>query len=267
MRTLKANLLTFIFILVSFMPTFSQQKESKTVKSKENIFTNTINKLGDKQISVAKHPEFAFQLPEMAGNLKFGVIVGDHSKWCSDTKQVRSEFKNNILTYRISDPILGKGSLTFNVISLSNTDGILIEVSGDRLPENTQLLWAFGGAYGKLLNENDQPTLKPEFCKYNVFSVEWTAFTVYYGESMRLRVIQGVMPISSEIRLSDAHQQESPLAFFNSGKKTDAPALAATVPLENGGKDYFCIYKQNAQADYNYYMLPELFEKEISSNK
>lgn len=264
---MKFRSLFFLLLFFSFTIAFSQKKENKAPKSKETTFSTTIKKQGNKFISASKHPEFAFQLPEMAGNLKFGVIVGGESKWFTDAKQIRTDFKNNLLTYQISDPILGKGNLVFKVISLSNTDGILIEVMGDNLPENAQLLWTFGGSYGKLLSESEQPLLKPEFCKYNVFSVEWTAFTVYYGESMRLRVIQGVMPISSEIRLSDAHQQESPLTFFNSGKKTDAPALAGLLPLDNSKKEYFCIYRQNSRADYNYYMLPELFEQEFSSKK
>jgi chlorite dismutase len=72
------------------------------------------------------------------------------------------------------------------------------------------------------------------------------------------------MPVSSEIRLSDAYMQQSPLSFFESGKKTDAPALAAVLPLKSGQKEYFCIYRQNEKADYNHYMLPALFRKETA---
>ncbi|MDT4882711.1 hypothetical protein FQZ97_1186900 [compost metagenome] len=61
------------------------------------------------------------------------------------------------------------------------------------------------------------------------------------------------------IRLSDASRKDTPLAFFESGKKTEAPALAAVLPLKNGQKEYICIYRQNAAADYNYFMLPEVF--------
>ena len=63
-------------------------------------------------------------------------------------------------------------------------------------------------------------------------------------------------------RLSDGHKQDTPLTLFTSGKKTDAPVLAATCLIRKGEKVYFCAYKQNAKADYTDYMLPELFYQE-----
>lgn len=258
---------TFSLLILVLFTSYVFAQQSKKSNATEVNFPYILQKQEQKSITAAKHPEFGFQLPEMAGNLKFGIIAGSESKWFSDVKQLKTDSKNNQLTYRISDPLLGKGNVLFTVIPLSTTDGILIEVVGYNLPDSIKLVWAFGGSYGKILEKGEAPSLNPNYCKYNVFSVERTSFTVYYGQSMRLRVIQGVMPFSSEIRLADANQQQSPLLFFNSGKKTDAQALAATLPLESGRKEYFCIYKQNSRADYNYYMLPELFEKEISLRK
>lgn len=69
--------------------------------------------------------------------------------------------------------------------------------------------------------------------------------------------------------LSRTHvnRQESPLALHDSSKKTEAPVLTAIIPLKNNNKEYFCIYRQNAKADYNYFMLPELFEKELNGTQ
>jgi hypothetical protein len=92
--------------------------------------------------------------------------------------------------------------------------------------------------------------------------VEGSAFTLYYGESMKLKVVQGVTPPTSDIRLSDAKKQTTPLEFCSSGKKTDAPALSGVFSLQPNEKYYFCFYLQNKDADYNYYMLPDLFTKE-----
>lgn len=213
-------------------------------------------------IMAAEHPEFTFLLPEMAGNLNFGIINGEESKWLSKFEKKQLKKNGNKMIYTLSDPILKNGELIFEVISLSKTDGIIAKVSAKNIPSNIKLFWSYGGAYGKVLKDNETKSLSPLYCHNNIFSVEWTAFTVYYGESMKLKVIQGVMPVKSDIRLSNAHMQSSPLAFYNSGKKTDAPALAATLPLKNNLPEYFCIYKQNDKADYNYYMLPALFEKE-----
>lgn len=134
-----------------------------------------------------------------------------------------------------------------------------MEVSGERLPEEFKLCWAFGacdGADDSAVTDNSIPVAS---CFHNVFSIEGNAFTTYYGESMKLRTVHGVSPIGSEIRLSDGHKQASPLALFNSGKKTDAPVISALYPWKPQEKLYFCFYQRG---DYNYFMLPGLFGKE-----
>jgi hypothetical protein len=200
----------------------------------------------------------------MAGNLKFGIVQGQSSKWLGDFKVKNVKQSGRQLTYRLSDPVLKGGEITVNAVALSSSDGVIIEVSAIKIPDDISLFWSYGGAYGKVLEKTENGSLKPVYCKYNVFSVEWTAFTLYYGQSMKLKTINAVMPVSSEIRLSDAYMQQSPLSFFESGKKTDAPALAAVLPLKSGQKEYFCIYRQNEKADYNHYMLPALFRKETA---
>lgn len=111
-----------------------------------------------------------------------------------------------------------------------------MEVSGERLPEEFKLCWAFGacdGADDSAVTDNSIPVAS---CFHNVFSIEGNAFTTYYGESMKLRTVHGVSPIGSEIRLSDGHKQASPLALFNSGKKTDAPRHLCPMPVETARK-------------------------------
>lgn len=239
---------------------------NKELLAKTNFSYNLPTANNNSEILVADFPEFGFCLPEMAGNLKFGVVIEGVSKWIRDFKDIDAKRNGNRITYIVSDPILKKGNLTFDVISLTSSDGIVLKVNNANMPDNAQLFWSYGGSSGKILEKGQSPFLDPHFCKYNIFSVEHTAFTVYYGQSMRLRVVQGVMPVSSDIRLSDAYTQDSPLAFFESGKDTDAPALTATLPFVKGQNEYFCIYKQNAKADYNYYMLSELFEKEAHTS-
>lgn len=204
------------------------------------------------QIVAASHPGFSFLLPEMAGSLEFGIIQGGKSKWLKDFAGTKVTADRKSVKYLLRGET--SGELVIEAVSLRVTDGLIIQVTARDFPSGTQLFWAYGGASGKT---GSKPELLPEYCKYNVFSVEGTAFTTYYGESMKLKVIQGVMPPASVIRLSDAFRHDTPLAFFESGKKTDAPALAAVLPLEK--EQYFCIYRQNTTADYNYFMLPEVF--------
>lgn len=206
------------------------------------------------RIVAGVHPGFSFLLPEMAGSLEFGIIQGGKSKWLKDFPGTKVSADRCSVKYILRGET--SGELVIEALSLPDTDGLILQVLARDFPAGTKLFWAYGGASGKTASG---PELLPEYCRHNVFSVEGTAFTTYYGESMKLKVIQGVMPPESEIRLSDAFRQDTPLAFFESGKKTDAPALAAILPLKNGRKEYFCIYRQNGVADYNHFMLPELF--------
>lgn len=215
------------------------------------------------RILACKAPEFSFHLPQMAGNFRIGIVRGEKSSWGSDLRRVSVKNNKGKLTYTLKDPLLGDGTITVRATKLTDSDGIIVEVQPENVPADVQLVWSFGGSYGKVLDDKTDSKLKPEYCKYNVFSVERTSFTVYYSESMKLKLFMGVTPLESDIRLSDAHQQQSPLTLFQSGKETDAPTLSATCPIKESEKLYFCFYTQNKKADYNYYMLPALFNREF----
>ncbi|MDR1416304.1 MAG: DUF4450 domain-containing protein [Prevotellaceae bacterium] len=208
------------------------------------------------RVASCDHPEFALLLPHMSGNLKLGIISDNRSAWLNNPQNIKAASTKNGVSYEVTDPLLGKGTLTLRARALNATDGLLVEAEALGVPEGVKLLWAYGGACGKVIDA--EPALAPEYCRNNVFSVEGGAFTLYFGEVMRLKIVQGLTPPESEICLSDARQQSSPLAFFQSGKKTDAPALTGALPLLNGQKYYFCVYVQSAKADYAYYMLPQL---------
>lgn len=207
----------------------------------------------------AQSPEFSFRVPELAGTLRIGLVNGEESVWAHECK-VTNKTQQDTTVYTLRHSLTGKGRLILRTRPLKDTKGIVIEVRAENLPEHTHLFWAFGGACGEMVTASNSPALLlPEYCKDNVFSIERTSFTVYYETNRKLRTFNGITPLNSDIRLSDARRQQSPLSFFRSGKKTDAPALTATCPLKNGENIYFCFYKRNSQADYNYFMLPELF--------
>lgn len=207
---------------------------------------------------------------QAAGTFRLGIVRGEKSFWLSEQPFDLQKAKNGTLTYIFTDIVEKKSELTLQVIPLSDSEGFILEVSAKGIPDDTQLAWGFGACAvtnGEDVRQTTSAPILPALCADNVFSVEGSAFTVYYGESMKLRVVQGITPPASDIRLSDAHRQQSPLDFHRSGKKTDAPALAATCPLKSGEKLYFCFYKQNQKADYMYYMLPALFNKACKRTK
>ena len=195
---------------------------------------------------------FPFHLAKGAGSFRLGVACGEESRWLDECT-----VKQDGLTYRIKDKLWKGGVVKLTICPLTQGQGFVMEVTGERMPEGAQLCWAFGACDGveRTPADNLIPTAS---CFHNVHSIEGNAFTTYYGASMRLRVTQGVAPLKSELRLADGHQQSSPLKLYHSGKKTDAPVIAALTPWRTGEKCYFSIYQR---ADFNYYLLPKVFEE------
>lgn len=205
--------------------------------------------------------------PTPAGTFRIGMGNADSTCWM-DACTLRKQSKGRETVYTVTNKKTNpKGSIELSVIPLTHTDGFILKASA--LMADTDLYWAFGACATQDANADNtsqssyhKAALQPDDCKYNVFSVEGCAFTTYFGESMKLRVVQAVTPLGGEIRLSDAHRQQSPRRFWESGKKTDAPALGGKVKLTVGEPLYFCFYRQNREADYNYYLLPALYNEE-----
>lgn len=168
----------------------------------------------------------AQSLPPPTGIFRLGIAQGEKSRWLEAEEKVEG--------------------LAFHWKALPDTRGFLLEVSISSLSKADTLYWSFG---------NCQPD-----ADVNVFSVEGQAITCYYGESMKLRAVQAVVP-TDDIRLSNGRQDETPRMLYESGKRTDLPVLAGRCPLARGDKLYFCFYEQNDKADYNYYLLPDLFSQ------
>jgi hypothetical protein len=179
------------------------------------------------------------QMKDGAGQLRIGIANGNESRWIS----------------KKSD-----SDVTLTIRQLKSTDGFIVKVERRKSGNAPmQLFWAFGGCSDKP-GSYTADAFAAEDCRDNVFSVEGNAFVTYYGESMKLRVTSGVTPIGSVVRLCDGNAQASPLALYNSGKRTDAPVICGACDWLTDDPLYICIYKQNAAADYNYYMLPGVFD-------
>lgn len=204
-----------------------------------------------------------FRLQNGAGTFRLGIVADEKSVWLDECNIE----KTGDQTYTVKSDKLGTGKVKLTICSLTNTKGVLVEVSGSRLPQTLSLCWAFGGCNESEAASTQDATIPVKDCADNVFSDEENAFTVYYGESMALRTTQGIAPLGSKLILADAHKQNSPLQLLQSGKKTDAPVVCSIYSWNTKEKCYFCFYKQRAAADYNYYMLPQLFENEKQLGK
>lgn len=214
------------------------------------------------QHSFAQSPDWSLLTPELSGTLKLGIINGEESKWLSDFSQVKEKNNPQEITYTAKDKIIEKGKIELIIRPLMDSKGAIMKLNFIDIPENAKLVWTYGGASNQKVDTNNwKPNIIPEDCYQNVFSIEGNSFTLYYGTSRSLKILEALTPSGSPLRLSDAHQQETPLALLLSGKKSTTQVLSADVDIQQSESLYFCFYFLNPKADYNYFMLPKLFEK------
>jgi hypothetical protein len=235
-------------------------------------------------------PEFALYLPGMGGNLKFGLIKNGQSKWLIDANKIETRYRPGSMLYTIKDSLLGEGSILISALSLFDQEGLIVKVEAKNIRGNIQLVTAYGGATGQKFSRDgdigaDPESsfyLKPEYCRDNFYSLNKNAFTVYFGSKKPLteeeryeiqykplkekdsvtnrsdlKKLFGIFPFSSELKLSNANRQQSPVAFFNSDSSS-SPALCSHIKLSNGVY-YFLL--SNTKPSYNYNNLSALFEK------
>ena len=244
-------------------------------------------------------PEFAMYMPRMGGNLKFGLIQADSSKWLIDASQIEARYRAGTMIYQISDSILKDSKINIQVLALADTDGMIIKIFADNVPQNIELFWAFGGATGKRFSRDgdlgaDPESsfyLKPEYCTDNKIISNKNTFTLYYGsgrsrsdnevyennykpgaeelESTHLKNkkrIWGYVPKSSTIKNADASKQDNPNTFYSSS--SEIPAAAGKLKLQNNDEFYFLLLDPDSKNPGENINPAELFlEAEMAREK
>jgi hypothetical protein len=235
-------------------------------------------------------PEFAMYLPGMGGNLKFGLLNKNSSKWLIDADKVETRYRPGSMFYTINDSLLG-GSISITVLSLYDQEGMIVKLEGKMTNGDTHLIAAFGGATGlKFSRDGDigaDPEssfyLKPEYCTDNTYSIDRNRFTVFFGskrplseeeryeiqnfpnrktDSSRsqqdLKSIIGIFADASRLKLADANEQGTPAAFLQSGQSS-SPALCAD--LEVGAQPVYFLVLNSKASFLTYKDLPLLFQQ------
>jgi hypothetical protein len=225
-------------------------------------------------------PEFALYLPGMGGSLKFGLLANGKSKWLLKAENIVARYRPGAMLYDIADPLLGPGKLHLEVLAMADAEGVLVKAQFENVPQNVQLLWAFGGATGKKFSRDgdigaDPESsfyLKPEYCQGNSLAVQGNAFTLTYGIGEKPRpapatvplapaapkLLLGVAPPAAKIRVGDAAQQESPAQLLASAV-SGTPVAVGAVPVRSGEALYFAVQKPGDKKAPLYKELPAAF--------
>jgi hypothetical protein len=209
------------------------------------------------RIEAGDLPEFALYMPGMGGNFRFGLIAGNNSKWLTEAKYIKATYRAGSMLYEVKDPLLGNGTLQIVVLALADTEGMIIKTQFVGTTK-AALCWVFGGASGKKFSRDgdigaDPESsfyLQPDYCKDNVYTINKNSFKLQYGANNNLKRLAAVMPPASVIRITDAAQQDNPLALYQSNASA-SPAIAGKMPVAIG-VNYFLIQPADTiQIAYN----------------
>ena len=221
-------------------------------------------------------PEFAMYLPGMGGNLKFGIINGDSSRWLIDAKKITARYRPGSMLYDITDPLLGKGILHLHLLAMGDAEGLVLKVTAENIPSTAQIIWVFGGVSGKKfsrdgdLNVDPESSfyLKPEYCTTNHISPNKNGFTLNYSTKSSLQeadryqgfalagdsaealkqnaqMIEGIFPTTG-LHLADANAQSTPANLYQSGSST-TPVITGRLSFPGAKPVYLALKKPDGR--------------------
>lgn len=199
-------------------------------------------------------PEFAMYLPGMGGNLKFGLIHNDQHKWLIDAANIETVYRPGAMIYRISDPVMGKATLSVTVLALADKEGMVVRLHARNMPAGIKLIALYGGASGKKFSRNgdigaDPESsfyLLPEYCTGNEFSIDRNTFTLQYGA--KKQQVNGLFPAGMKLRISNA-QMTAPLSADTAAASDKYPVLAGKMDIPANSDLYFLLQTDTKSTD------------------
>jgi hypothetical protein len=174
-------------------------------------------------------PEFALYMPGMGGNFKLGLAKGANSKWITEAKTIDARYTLGVMYYKIEDPLLENGALYIEIVALKEGEGFALKVTGNTIPKDISLIWAFGGASGEKFSRDgdigaDPESvfyLQPNYCINNHYTLKKESFLLEYGSESNKektgnnRRLIGIHP-DSKTHLAAANKQNTPIALYHS---------------------------------------------------
>jgi hypothetical protein len=235
-------------------------------------------------------PEFALYMPGLGGNLKFGIIAGEKTKWLIDAAHIKAIYRPGSMLYEIEDPLLGNGTMYISVLALADAEGMIIKTGFKNVNDNTELIWVFGGASGKKFSRDGDIGADPESsfylqtenCKDNIYKIDKNSFQLLYGTGKILteeeryemkqlpennkpdtdniknqKQLNGLFSFSSTLKLADASNQESPTKLYNS-TPSSSPVITGKMKIESE-ETYFLIQNASSPVTKDYSLLKTYF--------
>lgn len=194
-------------------------------------------------------PEFALYMPGMGGNLKFGLLHKNGSKWLINAANIVARYRAGSMHYQVTDPLLGNGQLEMSVLALAKAEGLVVKARFKNVKNQLQFFWAFGGASGKNFSRSGDMGPDPESvfylhaqnCKGNIFDVQRNSFSLKYGKDKELT---GIFP-TAQLQLRDASKLGSP-SELDQAPAGEFPVITGKLTVANDQDFYFLIQHPEA---------------------
>jgi len=229
------------------------------------------------RVDAGDKPEFSLYLPGRGGNLRLGLKTATGSKWLFKSDRVITRYRPGSMIYEITDASLGSGKLQLTVLTMDQTEGLLVRAGLQGADSAVELVWAYGGVNGETgarggdigteyvpISEFFQ--LEADFCRSNQFTINSNRFTLKSEPAE----IAGIFPSGSRLALADATDWGKIEALLaSSGARADLPLAVGHVPLENGRTVFLALQRLSDSGPdqsgpfrepYEYADLPKVFD-------
>jgi hypothetical protein len=184
-------------------------------------------------------PEFALYLPGRGGNLRLGVRTKAGMRWLHEARQVKTRYRPGELHYEIADRLLGRnGRIRVAAIAYAATEGLAVEVRGEKLPAGAELVFAFGPGNGQRgRRDGDIGTERvpigeyfqftPAFARNARFDVSSQGFNVVTPKA----TISATVSTPAQVREAAASEWNALPALLASAGAADENVAVGRVPL------------------------------------
>ena len=207
-------------------------------------------------------PEFVLYLPGRGGNLRFAVRSRGETRWLHSAADITSGYRPGELFHEIRDPSLGEGGvLRITALAYHETEGLILQVTPERIAKDVELLWAFGGVNaerGRRDGDIGTETVpisewflpQPDFASNNRIDVTRAG---RFKLEAKAATLVGVASPSVKMSVSNADHWDNLDQLFAPLGKTAAtraskPLVAGTIALDKGPA-YLSIQRIASHAD------------------
>ena len=202
-------------------------------------------------------PEFQLALPAHGGTLRLALQRADSApRSLTELADILALYRDGRMLYELRDEaLLGRSAeLHLEVLTLGDTSGLHLALTGRRLPPRLTLLWAFAGATGRTASpapelllgaESRHFDLRPEDCATHTYTLHNAAadLTTSAGD------FQLTFPPGAKLHLASAADWRNGWPAFGTQASPDSsPVLAGSLALGTGDEPQHLIIRLAGRA-------------------